>query len=100
MCADASLEILGDGIRIRVMEPYTSCPKLSVLLGNSDEEKHFEFPDDDPYLSEDRAFLQGILACKKEKTFQAADKHVLCQYPDAVGTYALSTIIRDRSITK
>ena len=36
---EAELEILGDGLRIRALNPYSDCPSLRILRGDNDEEE-------------------------------------------------------------
>jgi predicted dehydrogenase len=86
---DASLELMADGLRIAVVEPYSEKPTLRVLIGNSDKETVFEFPGDDMYLTEDREFLKAI----------QGDGDIRCQYSNAVNTYAFTCKIRDEALS-
>ena len=69
--------------------------ELSVIMtvicaGDDDSEEVFTFPDADPYLAEDRAFLDAVTT-RDEST-------VLSTYSDAAKTYCLSCSIRTASI--
>jgi hypothetical protein len=54
----AELEVLGDGLRLLLEDPYGRC-RLRVRRG-SDPEEMMDFSADDPYLTEDRVFLDAV----------------------------------------
>lgn len=87
---DASVEIMADGLRIAVVEPYSNKPTLRCLIGNSDEETVFEFPGDDMYFTEDREFLKAI---------KGEGDDIRCQYSSAVNSYAFTCKIRDEALS-
>ncbi|TMW68855.1 hypothetical protein Poli38472_001011 [Pythium oligandrum] len=83
---DASIEIMADGLRIEVVEPYSDCPILKVREAGSEDDKELKFPGDDMYLTEDNEFLKAV-------TGQEAE--IKCHYSDAINTYILTCQIRD-----
>ena len=87
---DARLEILCDGLRVRVEKPYSAKPRLHIMRGKESEQV-VEFPDDDPYLNEDTEFINAVRAHLDGKT----SKPVQCTYSDGVSTYALTYKIRE-----
>jgi predicted dehydrogenase len=89
---DASLELMADGLRIQVVEPYSDCPTLRVLEGSSDEEKVLEFPGDDMYLTEDEEFLTAV------SSGEGVAAKLMCEYGDAINTYTLTCKIRDEAL--
>lgn len=54
----AQLEVLADGLRLLLDDPYGRC-RLHVRLGGDQTEVR-DFGDDDPYLTEDTAFIDAI----------------------------------------
>lgn len=96
-------EIWCDGLSIRLKDPYRYflflifIPSLLFLISTSDNcvvEIYSETSDpiikyfpDDPYLSEDRAFLTAVR--------KKSSKCILSPYEDAVKTYILSYQIQN-----
>jgi predicted dehydrogenase len=54
---EARLEMWTDGLRMSLDDPYTDNCSLRIRRGAGDTEEVFTYPDADPYLTEDRAFL-------------------------------------------
>lgn len=87
---DASIELMADGLRIAVHEPYSDCPTLKVLADGDDEERTYAFPGDDMYLTEDVEFLKAIDG--------QGQGDVKCLYGDAINTYLLTCKLRDDAL--
>jgi hypothetical protein len=85
---DADLEILADGLRIRLEGPYSTKPTLKVLSGTSDDEIKYEFSDDDMYFTEVAEFIDAI----QQK------RAVRCTYIDGMNTFMLASKIRDTAL--
>jgi len=85
---ESELEVWGDGYRFVLRYPYNDC-RLSIRLPHSEKEEVMQFKDDDPYWSEDKAFLQAIVSHQPE----------LIQSPfhDALNTYKFTWNITDQS---
>lgn len=81
---EAEVEIWGDGLRIELVEPYGAC-RLRVRFPHSEQVEEFSFADDDPYLNEDRAFVE---------TIRSGDGALIrCPYADAAKTHELAWAI-------
>jgi predicted dehydrogenase len=78
-------EIWCDGLSIRLKDPYSDNCVVEIYSESADPIIKI-FPDD-PYLSEDRAFLNAV--CTK------SSKDILSTYDDAVETYILSFQIQN-----
>ena len=88
---EASIDLWADGLRMSLEEPYQPDCKLRVRCGFTDEDKDevFTFPDADPYLEEDRAFLEAV---------RTGNQSIIrSSYEDASKTYELSWAIRRAS---
>jgi predicted dehydrogenase len=83
---ESELEVWGDGLRVTLCDPYGDA-RLRVRRPHSEDTEVLEFAGDDPYLAEDRAFLQAV------RTRDASA--IRSPYPDAVRTFELSWAIRD-----
>ena len=83
---ETEIEIWGDGLRIVLLEPYGHC-RVLVRRPHSEETEEFEFAGDDPYLTEDRAFLEAV------RTGDCSG--IRSSYDDALKTYELSWAITD-----
>jgi predicted dehydrogenase len=88
---EASLDIWADGLRISLEEPYHPECVVRVRRGYTDKEEVFPFPDADPYLEEDRVFLEAVRTGNPGL--------IRSTYEDAYKTYELSWAIR-RASTK
>ncbi|TMW61213.1 hypothetical protein Poli38472_013676 [Pythium oligandrum] len=86
---EATIEIMADGLRIAVLEPYSDCPILKIREAGSEEDKVLTFPGDDMYLTEDREFLKAV---------NGEPAEIKCQYSDAINTYILTCQIRDDAL--
>jgi len=77
---EAAIEVWGDGLRCVLEDPYGRC-RLGVRRSGS-EETVWESFDDDPYLAEDRAFIEAVRA--------RSAGPIRSTYDDALQTYRLS----------
>jgi predicted dehydrogenase len=78
------LELWCDGCVVRLVDPYSN--DCYVEINDSDKTQVFKFPDD-PYLTEDRVFLEAILTRDSSA--------IKSSYRDAVETYKLSYKIQN-----
>ncbi len=62
---------------------------ISILLQGEEEEQIYEFPSADPYLGEDRAFLEAVRS--------GDSSGIQSSYSDAAKTYQLSWDVRRAS---
>jgi predicted dehydrogenase len=86
---EASLDVWADGLRMALEDPYSEKCTLRIRRGKTDDEEVFTFPDADPYLAEDKAFLTAVTT--------RDPSHVLCSYSDAAKTYSLTCAISTAS---
>jgi len=83
---DTRLEVWGDGLRVVLQDPYGR-PRVEVRRPHSEETEVIEIGDDDPYLSEDQAFVTAI---------RTGDRSgIRCGYADGLATYELTWAITD-----
>lgn len=73
------VELWCDGCVVRLVDPYSN--DCYVEINDSNKTQVLKFPDD-PYLTEDRVFLEAILNGDKSQ--------IKSSYSDAVETYKLS----------
>jgi len=85
---ETHLEVVLDGVRVALVEPYTSNCHLKVRDGRtgSDGDVVYNFGDDDPYEREISTFLEAARA--------GDDKNIASTYEDAAKTYDLTWAIR------
>lgn len=81
---EAELEVWADGLRCVLADPYGQC-RLGVRQSGSDQTRWLDFANDDPYLAEDKAFIDAIRA--------GSPAGVRSRYTDALETYRLSWLI-------
>jgi len=101
---ETELEVWGDGYRMQLIDPYGKC-QLAVRLPHSEETVIHEFAHDDPYYSEDLAFMQAVkhAVLPPATTTPTTTTHnphiasILSPYEDSVGTYKLTWAIRTKS---
>ena len=84
---EADLEVWADGVRCVLTNPYQMC-RLGIRRSGIEETDWQDF-DDDPYLTEDIAFIKAV---RKGST-----QLVRSTYADAMKTYRLSWTISDQS---
>jgi predicted dehydrogenase len=82
------LEIWGDGLRMVLSDPYGAC-RLHIRRPHSEQTETLSFAEDDPYLSEDRAFVDAVR--------QGDASLIRSPYADAMQTYELTWAIRRAS---
>jgi len=82
---ESEIEIWGDGYRLVLSDPYHKC-ELKIRLPDSEETITEQFGTDDPYLEEDKLFLEAVLGGDKKK--------IASSYEDAFNIYKLSWKIR------
>ena len=87
---EASIDLWADGLRITLEEPYQPNCVLRVRRGFTDKEEVFTFPAADPYLEEDRAFLEAVRTGNQNL--------IRSSYEDASKTYELSWGIKRASM--
>jgi len=81
------VELWCDGYIVRLVDPYSKECRVEIFDGTS-ERQVYQFPDD-PYLTEDKVFLEAI---------QSRDSsEIKSLYSDAVETYKLSHRIQNFS---
>lgn len=85
---ETELEIWGDGLRIVFRDPYGE-PELLVRRPGREDTESVPLPDDDPYLTENRVFVEAL------RTGDAA--RIRSSYADAMQTFELSWSIADAS---
>lgn len=78
---EAELEVWADGLRLVLADPYGR-PRVGVRRSGSDETQWLDFGDDDPYMTEDRAFVEAIRT--------GSLSPIRSRYADALETYRLS----------
>jgi predicted dehydrogenase len=83
---DTQIEVWGDGLRVALVDPYGS-PRLLVRRPHSERTEEITFGKDDPYLSEDRAFVAAV------RSGNAAG--IRSSYADALKTFELTWAITD-----
>lgn len=82
----AELEIWGDGLRMELAEPYDRC-RLRVRRPGSEELEEITFAEDDPYLSENEAFVEAV---------RSGDSALVrSSYADALKTHELAWDVTD-----
>jgi len=84
----SQLEVWSDGLAMLLDDPYGHC-QLHLRLPGGDRTETLTFTDDDPYLTEDQAFIDAI------RTGDASGTH--STYADAMKTYQLTWAIRRAS---
>ena len=85
---ETELEIWGDGLRIVLLDPYDRC-RVLIRRPGSEQTEEITFPDDDPYLTEDQAFLAAV---------RTGDRSgIRSSYADALKTFELTWAITDAS---
>jgi predicted dehydrogenase len=83
---DTRLEVWGDGLRAALVDPYGR-PRLEIRRPGREETEVIEVGGDDPYLAEDRAFIEAL---------RTGDRSgIRCGYADALRTYELTWAITD-----
>jgi predicted dehydrogenase len=82
---ESELEVWGDGLRMVLADPYGQC-QLSVRSPHGEQTEVMDFAGDDPYLSEDRAFVQAVRS--------GDPASIRSTYADAMKTYELTWAIR------
>jgi len=85
------VELWCDGYVIRLVDPYSSTDCCVEIHDSSDKPQVYKFPDD-PYLTEDKVFLEAIQSRDTTK--------IRSSYSDAVETYKLSYQIQKGSPQK
>ncbi|CAA20147.2 NAD binding dehydrogenase [Schizosaccharomyces pombe] len=84
---DTCIEVQADGYYLRIVDLYEE-PVLYVRSPDSDEEKVYKYPNDDPYYSEFKIFLDAAEG-KGDKNLIHSD------FLDAVKTYELTKAITE-----
>ena len=82
---ESSIEVWADGLMMVLEDPYGDC-RLIVRRPHSEESETFAFSNDDPYLSEDRAFIEAIR--------RNTPSLIRSPYDDAFKTFELTWAIR------
>jgi predicted dehydrogenase len=100
---ETELEVWGDGYRLQLIDPYGKC-QLGVRLPHSEETVIQDFGTDDPYYSEDIAFMRAVQHAVSHSPLNdhidSRNPHtsgILSPYEDSVGTYKLTWAIRTKS---
>jgi len=82
---ESELEVWADGLRMVLSDPYGHC-RLFVRRPHREDTEVLDFADDDPYLSEDQAFIDAVR--------HGDGSPVRSTYADAMRTYQLTWAIR------
>jgi predicted dehydrogenase len=82
---ESELEVWGDGLRMVLSDPYGEC-RLSIRRPHGEQTDTLDFSQDDPYLTQDAAFLEAVRTRKPTA--------VRCPYSDAFRTHELTWAIR------
>ena len=83
---ETGIDIWCDGLRMSLSDPYLPSCTLRIRKTGSIHDTVVSFPNDDPYLEEDKAFLEAVLS---------GDSGLIrSSYEDAAKTYELSWAIR------
>jgi len=83
---ESEVEVWGDGLRMVLQDPYGACRLLVRRPHSEVTEVVGEYADDDPYLSEDAAFMQAV---------RSGDGSLIrSPYADAYLTHQLTWAIR------
>jgi predicted dehydrogenase len=83
---ETELEVWGDGLHMALEDPYGRC-RLRVRRPHSETTDEIEFGGEDPYLAEDRAFVEAV---------RTGDRSLVrSPYSDALKTFELTWAIRD-----
>ncbi len=88
---ETEIEIWGDGLRIVLLDPYGHC-RILIRRPHSEETEKIEFLDDDPYLTEDKAFLDAVRS--------GDSSGIRSSYADAMKTFELTWAITDTTNSK
>jgi predicted dehydrogenase len=81
---DTEIEIWGDGLRIVLADPYGEC-RVRVRRPRSETTEELDFTGDDPYLHENRAFVEAVRSGDATR--------IRSPYADAVKTHELAWAI-------
>jgi len=87
---DTRLEVWGDGLRVELDDPY-GVPSLRVRRPHTEATETVPIGDDDPYLTEDLAFVEAV------RTRNPAG--IRSPYADAFRTFELTWAITDAAST-
>ncbi len=82
---ESELEVWGDGLRMVLSDPYGAC-QLHVRRPHEERTETLSFAQDDPYLTEDQAFIDAVR--------RRDASGIRSSYADAMKTYALTWAIR------
>jgi predicted dehydrogenase len=81
---ESELEVWGDGLRMVLSDPYGAC-QLHVRRPHGERTETLSFAEDDPYLAEDRAFIDAVR--------RRDASGIRSPYADAMKTFALTWAI-------
>lgn len=84
----SEFEVWADGLLMNLIDPYTEC-KLVIRSPGVEETQVLSFKGDDPYMSEDEAFLSAVASGNSDR--------ILSPYSDAKKSYELTWAIRRAS---
>jgi len=82
---ESELEVWGDGLRMVLSDPYGAC-RLQIRRPHDEQTESADFADDDPYLTEDRVFIESVR--------NGDASAIRSPYADAMKTYELTWSIR------
>ena len=85
---DCELEVIGDGLRLELQDPYGAC-QLLVRMPGQDKSSIEPFGEDDSYLTEDTVFLEAV----RRRDASA----IRSPYADAFRTYELTWAVRSQT---
>jgi hypothetical protein len=83
---ETEIELWGDGLRVVFSDPYGR-NLLRLRRPHSEETEEVSFPGDDPYLTEDRVFLEAVRS--------GDPSGIRSSYADALKTFELTWAITD-----
>lgn len=83
---DTEIEVWGDGLRLVLQDPYGDC-RVLVRRPHTETTEEIHFNDDDPYLTENQAFIDAVRSGKPNA--------IRSSYADALKTYEFTWAITD-----
>ena len=83
---ESQIEVLLDGLRMTLYEPYHQECKLLVRDAKSDYEVSYDYGRDDPYLTQMQVFLDAVRSCDVSR--------IKSNYGDAAESYWFTWVIR------
>jgi len=87
---ESEIEVVGDGYRFVVLDPYNKC-KVMARYPDSEETVEEKYETEDMYFREDKVFLNAV----QNKTFEK--NSIQSPYSDSFETYRFTQEIKKKS---